>query len=174
MEELFREIIQKYRQLRSETDQLVTRLERQHRPHMQCRQGCDQCCMDYRIFPVEFYAIAEELKGVPPQTEAGAGADDCIFLINHACTIYASRPFICRTHGLPLLYANDDGEWELSACELNFTEFDGDFHARNTFPQDRFNSRLFMLNKEFITLPEFSRFGEFDLLPLRDLAAEIK
>ncbi len=64
---------------------------------------------------------------------------------------------------------NDAGEWELSACELNFTNFEEKFHSENTFPQDRFNSKLFMLNKEFIALEEFSHFGEFDLITLRKL-----
>ena len=72
--------------------------------------------------------------------------------------MYESRPIICRTHGLPLLFMNDE-QWELSACELNFTEFDDEeFKEENTFPQDTFNSKLFMINKRFV---ESSGLGVF-------------
>jgi len=82
---------------------------------------------------------------------------------------------MCRTHGLPLLYANDDGEWELSACELNFTEFDfEDFTMENTFPQDKYNSKLFLLNREFIAEFADKKYSELDLIPMKELANQIK
>lgn len=82
---------------------------------------------------------------------------------------------MCRTHGLPILYANDTGEWELSACELNFTEFDfNDFTMENTLPQDKYNSKLFLLNREFIAEFKDKKYGEFDLIPMRELALHIK
>ncbi|MFZ5428971.1 MAG: YkgJ family cysteine cluster protein [Bacteroidota bacterium] len=166
-----KEIFEKYRKLTDKTDRLTESLEKVHRQHMQCRLGCSFCCMDYSLFPVEFYAIADQLKAEEIRINPEAKSDECIFLVNNACTIYAFRPMICRTHGLPLLYTNEDGEWELSACELNFTEFEEEFHSENAFPQDKFNSRLFMLNKEFIALDDFNRYGEFDLIPLRELGA---
>ena len=162
-------IFEKYRKLIEKTDKLTKSLEKTHRQHMQCRLGCSFCCMDYSLFPVEFYAIAGQLKQEEIRIKPDAKSDECIFLVNNACTIYGFRPMICRTHGLPLLYTNEDGEWELSACELNFTEFEEEFHSKNTFPQDKFNSRLFMLNKEFIALDQFSHYGEFELIPLREL-----
>jgi uncharacterized protein len=163
------DLFELYRLIVDQTDKLAASLEKKHRQHLQCRLGCAFCCMDYSVFPVEYYAILENLQNIEVSMNEKAGAEDCIFLVNNACTIYGFRPMICRTHGLPLLYMNDAGEWELSACELNFTDFEEEFHSENTFPQDRFNSKLFMLNKEFIALEEFSHFGEFDLIPLRKL-----
>jgi hypothetical protein len=64
---------------------------------------------------------------------------------------------------------NENGEWELSACELNFAEYEEEFHSGNTFPQDTFNSKLFMLNSEFIAEPENSHYGALYLIPLRKL-----
>jgi len=162
----------KYKELREEIDSLSKQLETQHQKHMQCKAGCDLCCMDYSIFPVEFYSILNDLKQYQAQPETSTATEDggCVFLKNHKCTIYAERPIICRTHGLPLLYMSDDGNWELSACELNFTEFDMEnFNSENTFPQDKFNSELFMLNKEFISVFSEKEYGEFDLIPVKKL-----
>lgn len=164
------DLFEQYQIIVDQTDKLTRSLEKTHREHLQCRMGCAFCCMDYSVFPIEFYAILENLQNIEVGLNENAGAEDCIFLVNHACTIYGFRPMICRTHGLPLLYMNDTGDWELSACELNFTDFEEEFHSENTFPQDRFNSKLFMLNKEYIALNEFNHFTEFDLIPLRKLS----
>lgn len=179
MKEKKKNRVNEYRALRKKVDTLSSSLSRQHATHLQCKRGCDLCCMDYSILPVEFYYILEELKTQRFKTENlqlnKKKDEDCIFLKNHACTIYELRPLICRTHGLPLLYANDDGEWELSACELNFRDFNFEkFSEENTFPQDKFNSKLFLLNREFIA--EFEgeeHFGEFELLPLKKLAEKL-
>jgi len=156
---------------------LTTKLEKQHKNHLACKMGCDLCCMDYSIFPVEFYSIREALleddilKNWPFVNDKSS----CVFLNDHKCAIYAERPVICRTHGLPLLYMNNNSEWELSACELNFTEFYLDkFTNENTFPQDKYNSRMFLINREFIKDFKEKKFGEFDLIPVRQLLEEIK
>jgi len=164
--------IEKYLEVRNTIDKHVFSLEKKHSKHLACRKGCDLCCMDYNIFPVEFYSIQKELKDrnfTAPESEA-ANAESCIFLENHACTIYAERPVICRTHGLPLIFANDDGEFELSACELNFTNFDfDDFDMDNTFHQDKYNSMLFMLNREFLHANPGLGFTEMELIPLKQV-----
>src|SRR5690554_4266888 len=160
-----------YKQLRDNIDELSGKLHRQHTEYMQCRKGCDLCCMDYSILPVEYHYIKNELKkekefSVPERSEASSNG--CIFLKNHECTIYKHRPVICRTHGLPLLFTNDDYEWELSTCELNFRQFNyADFNPGNTYPQDTYNSKLFMLNKTFIAEEGEGKYGEFDLIPLK-------
>lgn len=167
----------KYRALRKKIDALAEKLANEHATHMQCRMGCDLCCTDYGILPVEFYSILDELKKkkhkiAKVETDAEHNPSKCIFLKNHSCTIYESRPVICRTHGLPLLFTNKDYEWELSVCELNFTRFDdADFTPENTYPEDKFKSRLFMLNREFLTEnPDGHNYGKYELIPLRKLA----
>ncbi len=158
---------ERYQQFISKVDELTEKLSGLHKDHMQCRKGCDLCCMNYRIFPVEYFEIQQSLKEKPAQTTE-SNDDSCIFLKDHVCQIYEHRPFICRTHGLPLLYLNEE-QWELSACELNFNEFDDeDFSAENTFPQDTFNSELFQINKAFIQENELD-YSEFDLLEMKDL-----
>lgn len=165
MEKLF----DSYLALRNEIDQLADRLANQHHEHMQCKKGCDLCCMEFNILPIEFYYIQHKLKTETPEINTEASDESCIFLKNHCCTIYEHRPVICRTHGLPLLYMNSDTEeWELSACELNFTDFD-EFDDENTFPQDKFNSRLFVLNEALLKENPNLQHSKFDLLPTRNL-----
>lgn len=161
---------EKYITLRNDIDQLAHKLFDIHQSHVQCKKGCDLCCMDYSIFPIEFFYIKQKLgNAILPEPEKKTDAASCIFLKNHECTIYEHRPIICRTHGLPLLYLNNESEeWELSACDLNFTDFDN-FDDENTFPQDKFNSRLFMLNEGYIQLNHPEEYNKFDLIPLREL-----
>lgn len=156
-----------YLDLRNRIDQLTKKLSALHKNHMVCKKGCDLCCMDYDVFPIEFEMIKEGIKNENIDFQESPDGN-CIFLKDHACQIYEHRPIICRTHGLPLLFMNDE-QWELSACELNFTEFDDEeFSIENTFPQDKFNSKLFMINKKYIqerNLP----YSEFDLISLYKL-----
>jgi Fe-S-cluster containining protein len=168
---------QKYKVLLSEIEQHTAFLEDMHNKHMKCKNGCDLCCIDFSIFPIEFHFILNEIKNEDqkPDLEEKSENEICAFLKNHSCTIYNHRPIMCRTHGLPLLYANDDGEFELSACELNFTAFDfEDFSMENTLPQDKYNSKLFLLNREFIADFADNKYGELDLIPLKELAKRLK
>ncbi len=165
----------KYKTLVNEIDRKTAKLEKTHHKHMQCKNGCDLCCIDFSIFPVEYYSILNELKSnaVNPEPAENSESNICSFLVNHSCTIYQYRPIMCRTHGFPLLYANDEGDYELSACELNFTDFDyEDFTMENTLPQDKYNSKLFILNKQFIADFQQKKFGELDLIPMKQLARE--
>lgn len=159
--------------LRKDIDGQIEILEKEHKRHLSCKCGCDLCCMDYNIFPVEFYSILKELqeqKFKPHSFPAKKESNSCVFLKDHKCSIYRLRPIICRTHGLPLLYTNDNDEWELSTCELNFTDYDfGQFSEENTYAQDRFNSKLFILNRNFIANFKDTNFKETDLIPLKKL-----
>lgn len=156
-----------YNRFIGQVDERCAELSAEHAPHLQCRKGCDWCCMNYRIFPVEYFAIKQAIDARPVATSASVDGS-CIFLKDQACQIYEHRPVICRTHGLPLLFLNDE-QWELSACELNFTTFDDeDFSEENTFAQDRFNSELFLLNKRFVDQNNLG-YSHFDLLDLKDL-----
>ena len=168
---------EQYKLLRTEIDNHSKKIENEHSDQIQCKKGCDMCCMDYSILPIEFHSILNDLKEnkLIPETLAKAKDDECIFLINHVCTIYNQRPIICRTHGLPLLFMNENNDWELSACDLNFTDFNfEEFTLDNTFPQDKYNSKLFMLNKKFISEVKDKEYDEFDLIPLKNIIEEIR
>lgn len=160
------EVLREYFSFRAELDTHCAELYALHDDHLNCRNGCDMCCENFGVLPVEYEAIkqqaAEKLKlGQKPENPS-----DCPFLVGHSCVIYNARPVICRTQGLPLLFMGEE-DWELSACELNFTHFDFEnFDQENTFPMDRYNSRLFMINKRFLETPSGQKYKENELIPL--------
>lgn len=172
MSSAVKSVLTPYYSLRKEIDSLCESLEKVHEKQLNCKKGCDLCCMAISVFPVEFYAIKaeldlESLSGLPvPKDEV-----QCRFLVDHSCTIYQSRPVICRTHGLPLLYMGmDSDEYELSLCELNFTEYDfEDFDEENTYPMDRINSQLYQINKNFVAGFEGGKYHEQERIPLKEL-----
>jgi Fe-S-cluster containining protein len=125
--------------------------------------------MDFRIFPVEYKAIERFVEKTQPPVNSAADHGQCPFLIDGACSVYSHRPVICRTHGLPLLSMGDE-EWELNHCELNFTDGETEFTTENCLITDRINSRLFMLNREYLGSENPEGYSEFDLLPLSSLA----
>ena len=167
---------EKYKLLLRQINKHSASLEEVHRKHMKCKNGCSLCCIDFSVFPVEFYFILNELRNEDTKHEKGENLNTevCAFLRNNSCTIYQQRPIMCRTHGLPLLYANDSGDYELSACELNFTDFDfEDFTMENTMPQDKYNSQLFVLNRDFVSEFTDKKYSEMDLIPLKELAKQL-
>ena len=162
----------KYDRLRKKIDKIGKSMEKVHGQHLTCKKGCDLCCMSISVFPIEFYAIKAELDHSNLQELPLPENDiDCRYLVDHNCAIYPSRPVICRTHGLPLLYMSFDADdYELSCCELNFTDFDfDDFNEENTFPMDRINSQLYAINKEFVATYEGGKYYETDRISLAEL-----
>jgi Fe-S-cluster containining protein len=177
MKNNFNKHFEKYKNLVNEIEQHTDVLETIHSKHMLCKNGCDLCCIDFSIFPIEYHFILNEIEkeNTKLELEGKSKGNICAFLKNHSCTIYNQRPIMCRTHGFPLIYTNDNDEYELSACELNFTEFDfEEFTMENTLPQDKFNSKLFLLNREFIADFTEKKYSETDLIPLMKLAKQLK
>nr|WP_321453893.1 YkgJ family cysteine cluster protein [uncultured Carboxylicivirga sp.] len=164
-----------YYSMRDEIDNYVNYLNDEHGNHMVCKKGCDLCCLDFDVFPVEFDAIKKQVENEYPEVLKQDRKQEqeglCTYLKNHACTIYNARPIICRTHGFPLVNMNEAGDqWELSFCHLNFTNVDDDyFDDENIFEQDTYNSKLYMLNKEYLASNTELDYSEKDLIPLKNL-----
>lgn len=93
-----------------------------------CRRGCAQCCVaGLSVLPVEA-ALLEESGAQPP---AHATPGMCAFLdAEGACTAYAARPVLCRTHGLALKTEPDPSRAaslrvlgdDVEVCALNYRE----------------------------------------------------
>jgi Fe-S-cluster containining protein len=98
---------------------------------LSCRAGCDSCCAaGLSVLPVEAAAIERLVADNGPLAFAPKGGGYCAFLdVDGRCSVYAARPLLCRTHGLPLKTAEkrgslgtglrilDDG---VTVCALNF------------------------------------------------------
>ncbi len=92
-----------------------------HGARLQCKRGCSGCCVDdVTVFAVEAERIrmhhAQLLSVGAPHPEGA-----CAFLdADGACRIYADRPYVCRTQGLPLRWIDAEREVELrDVCPLN-------------------------------------------------------
>lgn len=148
------EFFNRYFDLCLEIDKEISKLELMHDSQLNCKKGCSSCCESIKIFPIEFYAIKSkvEIKRHPKLKLKHKFSSKCRFLINDACILYNYRPIICRTQGLPLLYETNSGNtFELSVCKLNFKGLRVDsFNMRNALFMAPFNSKLFLLNKEFV------------------------
>lgn len=119
-------VIDEVERLHAAVDTMVAPLTQRHAARLQCRAGCSGCCVDeLSVFAVEAAVItrhhAEMLATTRPHP-----VGRCAFLdAEGRCRIYAQRPYVCRTQGLPLRWTeavNDDESRELrDICELNET-----------------------------------------------------
>jgi hypothetical protein len=149
------QLLNKYFELRNDIDKDVAAFETMHKLQLKCKKGCDSCCESLTLFPIEYFAIQNELgtnANLPSKKWLSGVTKSCRFLIKGECSIYNSRPIICRTQGLPLLYENFEGTgFELSVCKLNFKGVDvTKFNKETALFMSPFNSRLFLLNSQFI------------------------
>jgi hypothetical protein len=110
--------------LYEDVDREAGRLHAVHGPRLLCGRGCTRCCIDgVTVFEVEAEHIrrrhADLLAGGVPH---GEGA--CAFLDGAgACRIYADRPYVCRTQGLPLRWTEEHHDGGIverrDICPLN-------------------------------------------------------
>lgn len=161
----------KYLLLRDEIDEKCKSLWRIHAKHMKCKSGCASCCQSFKVLPVEFDYIQQQLNGRKIETNPSPGPKECKFLIDNKCSIYEFRPIICRTHGYPLVRLNEElEEYEVSYCHLNFTTFKlEEFNATNVYFEDTFNSKLYAINKEYLEKHPDTSYSQGELVPLNNL-----
>ena len=98
-------------------------LHRRHAGRLQCRRGCIDCCVDdITVFEIEADHIRRHWSDLLEQGLPHPPGR-CAFLDGDgACRIYAQRPYVCRTQGLPLrwLEERDGVTVELrDICHLN-------------------------------------------------------
>lgn len=107
--------------LHAEVDAAVRPLQALHAGRLRCRLGCTQCCVDdVTVFEIEADRIRAYGADVLEETPHPPGA--CAFLRagDGACRIYAHRPYVCRTQGLPLRWIDEEARAELrDVCPLN-------------------------------------------------------
>lgn len=99
--------------LHAAVDDRARELARWHEQRLQCRRGCFDCCVDdITVFEIE----AEKIRagaGELLQTATPHAAGRCAFLgAEGECRIYALRPYVCRTQGLPLRWLDHEAEAE--------------------------------------------------------------
>lgn len=137
---------------------------------MKCGAGCSSCCQAFKILPIEYEYIQQQLKLNNITTTNKVKKGECKYLIDNKCSIYEYRPIICRTHGFPLVRLNEEvEEYEVSFCELNFIKFPLEqFNANNVFFEDTYNSKLLQLNNKYLSAQKEQKYDPGQLLEVND------
>lgn len=146
-----------YLQLRDKVDALCHQIESAHADAISCQAGCDSCCQALTLFPVEAYALAKAVAAQPESMRErlysrGHAATDngpCPLLEQGRCLLYNDRPIICRTHGLPILMREPEGN-RVDFCPLNFTGYDS-LSGSSLIDLERLNQLLAAINHDFVT-----------------------
>ena len=146
---------QEYSALLRPLQREIERLQAYYGDRLRCTPGCCACCRELSVLPLEAAIIRAAYTGLTANLQArirnaaSAGGEYCPFLVDKLCAIYGSRPLICRTHGLPIAYINEEQEAiEVSACPENFP-LDTEFVREGLLFLDRFNGELQALNQRF-------------------------
>lgn len=123
--------VDRYRELAAKADAFFARVEERHGDQMLCGSGCFDCCLvKLSVTPVEGAVIEELLATLPAEARARlaerAKRDDpdrCAALEDDGrCAIYAGRPLVCRSHGVPIRQRDARGEIVVDTCFRNFAE----------------------------------------------------
>jgi Fe-S-cluster containining protein len=113
-------------ELTAKIDAFFARVEARHGDDMQCATGCSDCChVRLTITQAEAAAIRAEVASWPAARRralAEVGPDDrCAALdADGRCRIYAARPVVCRSHGVPIRMQQGSLP-VVQACHRNFT-----------------------------------------------------
>jgi hypothetical protein len=121
--------VERYRELAARVDAFFAKVHARHGADMACAPGCDACC---RVRPTVTRVEADEVRALvaslaPPERERvvaralAASADRCAALDDEGrCAIYAARPLVCRSHGVPVRLRDARSLPVVSSCEKNF------------------------------------------------------
>jgi hypothetical protein len=119
-----RRALDELRALHDEVDARSARLAARHADRLRCRRGCASCCVDgLTVFEIEAERIRAAHGALLREGEPHAPGV-CAFLdAEGGCRIYADRPYVCRTQGLPLRWLEERPDGEIAErrdlCPLN-------------------------------------------------------
>ncbi|MFW5877436.1 MAG: YkgJ family cysteine cluster protein [Myxococcota bacterium] len=176
--------LEAYRAVLAKVDAFAAATASRRGGDMRCRSGCDGCChMELEVSPIEaaFVRLAVEALAPAARARMAARAVDgrrhrCAMLEEDGrCGIYASRPTVCRTQGLPLRYPSDfvpietvagkSGEDDVVWCSLNFTE--GPPEGADVLDAERVDTLVGLANQGYCEPHDLDPLSR---IPLRSLA----
>jgi Fe-S-cluster containining protein len=110
---------EKLRILHQEVSEQTDPIEKSHQGRLNCERSCHDCCLDdLSVFEIEANRIKEDFPELLLRAKPHPPGK-CAFLDTEgACRIYESRPYVCRTQGLPLRWIVDENEYR-DICVLN-------------------------------------------------------
>jgi hypothetical protein len=120
---------QRYGELVVRVDAFFARVRARHAVELACAPGCDACChVRPTVTSVEADAVRSLLASRTADERARVAAlaqraEDgrCAALDEGGrCAIYAARPLVCRSHGLPIRMRDARSLPVIVSCEKNF------------------------------------------------------
>jgi hypothetical protein len=157
-----------HRALAAKIDAFDATVRARRAADMQCRLGCSACCgSQLTVCDVEAALLRQGVEALDEtahdrlrvRLEALAPGAPCVFLDDGGrCAVYASRPMVCRTQGLPLRYpeglipaeavfSRARGKSDaLTWCPLNFTEQPP--RAEDVLDAERVDTMVALSNRE--------------------------
>lgn len=154
-----------YHSLVAKVDDLCRGVEDRLGEAITCHAGCASCCQAITVFPVEAVAMIEAANRLTPEQlqhlklhlGGWSEGDACPLLEAEHCLLYAARPIICRSHGLPILLVEAE-QRRVDVCPKNCQGIDH-LPGEAVLDLERLNTLLAAVNalylREFgIRLPE--------------------
>lgn len=120
--------------------------------HGRCAAGCSGCCRTRSALPVEALPLLDHLMRLPAadRIPPAARGESCPFLLEGGrCSVFAARPFVCRTHGLPILFLNPEGAWSANGCPREVPHLVDAAETDAVFPLHLWNAELHRINAAF-------------------------
>ena len=145
-----------YRDLLATIDQLLNCIRRRYSDQIACSKGCNCGCRNLSIFPIEALSLVHAMQDLPGGTAArirkraaAASFWECPLLEDRACSLYAFRPVICRTHGFPLQTIYNQ-HLSIGHCPRNFKNMSS-IPDDAVIDLDRINGALRTLNASAVS-----------------------
>jgi hypothetical protein len=154
---------ERYLQLTAKVDAFFARVQTRHAADMQCGSGCDACCRTrLTVTGVEAAAVRAHVAAMSPEARArlaevarrpyDPGDMRCAALEDDGrCLVYAGRPLVCRSHGVPVrVYAENDGRRlpVIDACPKNFPAGPDRADPDCVLDQETLSAMLFAIDNE--------------------------
>ena len=154
-----RKSLMDYRRLVTRVDRMVRRIRRKYRAVIACRKGCACGCRNLSILPIEALSLCGALQDLPHSViatirrrAAAVSFWECPLLRKGACSLYAFRPIICRTHGYPLL-THYRGQSSIGYCRHNFKNMPS-IPADAVIDLEKINGSLRVINASAVRQPD--------------------
>jgi len=151
-------LLENYYQMIARVDALCRGIQDALSTRITCSKGCSGCCTAITLFPVEAAALNAALEALPDEQRTAirqhvaenSGGERCPLLKDHCCLLYAARPIICRTHGLPIIFT-EGNQRKIDCCPRNLGENEQVVSGSTIIDLDKLNTLLVAVNALFIS-----------------------